>query len=142
MSIITFQSDAQECRSRLLFYYLCGEALEGNQRKSREHIVPRAVLGHASNAAAWTPILDVSPGGLKPATKGWVKTGQSFTSFYSHLPGSWQAVFRKINSSNPRKIFFRIRACLISDSQEFHPSHGWEPVRSCAAPSYNSHAPA
>ena len=59
MGIICTQSDARHCRSRLHLCYLCGEDLGDSKQTSREHIIPRAVLGKGPSAKTWTPLLDV-----------------------------------------------------------------------------------
>jgi len=55
---IVTQSEAQERRRAVTFCYLCGRDLTDGDKTTREHIVPRAVLG-TQPSPAWAVVLDV-----------------------------------------------------------------------------------
>ena len=58
VSVIT-QPEANRRRGRLSFCYLCGRILRDGDETTREHIVPKAVLGQPPSTSAWACVLDV-----------------------------------------------------------------------------------
>jgi hypothetical protein len=57
-SVIT-QNEASRRRRQLAFCYLCGKSLTNQGSTTREHVVPKAVLGNRPSSSAWALVLDV-----------------------------------------------------------------------------------
>ena len=62
MTDILTQSDGTRCRAAVTFCYLCGGPLAEKRETTREHVVPRAVLGRPLSCRAWVLVLDVHAG--------------------------------------------------------------------------------
>ncbi len=56
------QSDMARCRDAVRFCYLCGRPLAEERETTREHVVPKAVLGRARSDRDWALVLDVHAG--------------------------------------------------------------------------------